>query len=309
MPAHNEEEFVEEAITSVLDQSYDLVELVVVDDGSTDATAATVTDHEPHLRLINTSHQGASHARNVGASAATGEFLVFCDADDVLGPNVLEGLVEAQMSVDNARIVTVCDWAYLISNESGEWVKKPPGDASFELQTEDALRAWISGRFYPPCAVMWSRQLFDEIGGWDESLSANQDGDLVMRGLASGGRIVKSDTGRSFYRQHSDGERVSDRRDEEALRSHCKVLRRVEMMLQEDGRLGAYRVDLGRAYHGLAKNFYRVDNDLAIRCERRGRQLAGSQSVVGSQFHRILYRMFGLSGKERLRRLFGGFVR
>lgn len=309
MPTYNEEEFVEDAIVSVLRQSYDPVELIVVDDGSTDATIERATSYERQLRLLTTPQEGASHARNMGASAANGEFLLFCDADDCLGLSAIEGLAEEQMSVDSQRAISVCDWAYLMLDESCEWVKKSPSGSSFEPEKEDALGAWISGRFYPSCAVMWSRRLFDEIGGWDESLTANQDGDLVIRGLLSGGRIAKSDAGRSYYRQHDDGQRISDRRNKEAFRSRWKVLRRVETRLQDDGRLDTYRVELGQAYHSLAKNLYRVDRDIAIKCERRAREVAGPRSVVGSQLHRFLYETVGLVGKERLRTLFGGWVR
>lgn len=299
IPAYNDEDFIEEAVGSVLRQTYNPIDVIVVDDGSTDATAEKARRYEGDLRLISTAHRGASHARNVGASAATGEYLVFLDADDVLGSGAIEGLVEAQEAADVAQIVSVCDWAYLTETPSGEWVEEP-GSSAFDPHEDDGLAAWLSGRFFPPCALMWPRNVLAEVGGWDESLTSNQDGDLVMRALLAGAEIVKGETGRSYYRRHVAGNRISARRDTEALRSNWKVLRRVERALKEKGRLENYLVPLGQAYHQCAKTFLHADRELAMRCERQGVQLAGEKAITGSRRYRILHRMFGLPLAKRV---------
>lgn len=91
MPAHNSAPFVDEAIRSVLRQTIEEWELIVVDDGSTDDTPRRLASHhDPRIRVIRQENAGASAARNAGAAAATAELVLFMDSDDRLRPDALQ---------------------------------------------------------------------------------------------------------------------------------------------------------------------------------------------------------------------------
>src|SRR5438270_6004732 len=95
IPAYNNAKLVRQAIQSVLDQSYRAIELIVVDDGSTDNTAQVIaTIDAPILTYIHQANRGVAAARNAGACAATGEYLIFLDQDDLLLPTCLEVYAE-----------------------------------------------------------------------------------------------------------------------------------------------------------------------------------------------------------------------
>lgn len=89
VPVFNTESFVGEAIESVLEQTYAAVELIVVDDGSTDRTADVVRSYGATLTYVRRPHQGAAAAKNDGLGAAQGEFIAFLDADDLWHPDKL----------------------------------------------------------------------------------------------------------------------------------------------------------------------------------------------------------------------------
>ena len=89
MPVYNGARFLAEAIESVLEQTYAPVELLVVDDGSTDDSAAIARSFEG-VRVIERTHEGPGAARNAGIAAARGEFVAFLDADDVMPNDKLE---------------------------------------------------------------------------------------------------------------------------------------------------------------------------------------------------------------------------
>ncbi|MEE8593298.1 MAG: glycosyltransferase family A protein [Candidatus Bipolaricaulota bacterium] len=89
IPAFNAESFVGEAIESVLKQSYRAVELIVVDDGSTERTADVIRSYGATLTYVRRTHQGAAAAKNDGIGAAQGEFIAFLDADDLWHPDKL----------------------------------------------------------------------------------------------------------------------------------------------------------------------------------------------------------------------------
>ena len=89
MPAHNRETFIRDSMDSVLAQTFTDFELIVVDDGSTDTTAAIVESYtDRRIRLIRQPNQGVSVARNTGLEAARGEFITFLDSDDLYKTDV-----------------------------------------------------------------------------------------------------------------------------------------------------------------------------------------------------------------------------
>jgi teichuronic acid biosynthesis glycosyltransferase TuaG len=125
MPCYNGAEFIRNSVYGILRQSFTDLELIVVDDASRDKSAAIVRELEaedPRVRLIcHTSNHGASRSRNDGIRAATGEFLGFCDADDIWKPDKLKRQIA--LLVDNPS----CDVTYSdseIIDESGH----PTGD-------------------------------------------------------------------------------------------------------------------------------------------------------------------------------------
>lgn len=107
MPAYNAAQYIEEAITSLLAQSYVSWELIVVNDGSTDATAEVAGRFaDPRIRLFNKTNGGESSARNVALDHARGEFIAFLDADDAYEPNHLD------LAVAFLRAHPECDAVY-----------------------------------------------------------------------------------------------------------------------------------------------------------------------------------------------------
>lgn len=99
MPAHNRETFIRDSIDSVLAQTFTDFELIVVDDGSTDTTAAIVKSYtDPRIRLIRQPNQGVSVARNTGLEAAQGKFITFLDSDDLYYPEFLKTLYHLMQS-------------------------------------------------------------------------------------------------------------------------------------------------------------------------------------------------------------------
>ncbi len=106
MPAYNAARYIEEAIRSVLSQGWSNLEVVVVNDGSKDGTAAVVRAiADPRVRVIDQPNGGVSSARNAGIEEARGEFIAFLDADDALEPGAIEQKMEALLRGD-------AEWAY-----------------------------------------------------------------------------------------------------------------------------------------------------------------------------------------------------
>ncbi|HYW06286.1 MAG TPA: glycosyltransferase family 2 protein, partial [Longimicrobium sp.] len=127
MPCYNAEPFVAEAIRSVLTQTYPRMEILVVDDASTDGSwevvlglVAEFPDRVRALRMER--NRGGCNARNRGAETVAGDYLIFLDADDGLAPDTVAALVDLLRA--NPESVGACPWCHL-ERVDGEWVQTP----------------------------------------------------------------------------------------------------------------------------------------------------------------------------------------
>ncbi len=304
MPCHNAAEFVAEAMESALAQTYQPLELVVVDDASTDASWAVIEEvaarHPGRVTALRLErNRGGCHARNLGAATARGEFLIFLDADDALSPPTIAAMVAAVR--DQPDGIAVTPWVHLEQVE-GEWRETP---ASLELLEPgaDIFRAWLEGTAWAPTsAVLWRRDVYERTGGWDESLAREQDDDLMMRAYSLGARIVRSEGGCACYRlQGGLGISVTRGVAIEKLQSSVRVVEMLWREVQRHGRADELRSAVGNVYHQLAlRGFQQGHVELARECLRRGNEMAGPRILSPKRVGRALERLLGLERKERV---------
>ncbi|HEV2293545.1 MAG TPA: glycosyltransferase family A protein [Tepidisphaeraceae bacterium] len=276
IPCHNAERYLAQTIGSVLEQNCPAHEIIVVDDGSEDGSldialrfAAALPER---MRVIAQRSGSASRTRNIGAFAATGDALMFLDADDVLGQDALDALTNALSRKPDA--VAVCPW-YRLEQVGEQWVRKPPSCAP-RRSGQDPLSAWLTGWYHPPCSVLWSKAAFERAGRWDEQWSVNDDGDLMMRALASGTPLIESPSGAAYYRRLPEGETsLSGRRTTPAgLQSRLRPVVKLATWLEERGTVHHYRPALRRAFELIAADARGRQPQLCEQAEARARGYA-----------------------------------
>lgn len=297
IPCFNAEPFIGATIESVLAQTWRNLEIIVIDDGSTDGSWSAIQRFRESVFAIRQKRGGACRARNRGAEIASGQLLMFLDADDLLGPSALTHLVDAVS--DNAGIGS-CQWMRL-EYVYGDWIDRN-SNVSLYPPSDDYLADWLTGWFIPPCALLWTREAFHSTGGWDEELHANQDGDLVIRALLNGIAIKTVPKGTAYYRSHgtnrvSISTNIASKRN---LESRIRVLEKVTNKLLENDKLANYQIAIGQAYHKLARNNYAHLPELAEKCQSRSDYFAGEEAIIGTFIHRLLCNLIGLKTKERL---------
>lgn len=297
-PCYNALPYVAETIESVCAQTYEQIEHLIIDDASTDGSWDAIRlDRRVRSERLERNGGGA-RARNRGAALARGEYLMFLDADDVIRPDTVAALVEAAGT--EGCTIAVGPWCRLAPVED-RW-DVIPAEISFPPPA-DALRGWLEGVWVPTCSVLWRREAFDLTGGWDEALSLNDDGDLMMRALVDGARVVATSSGEGLYRSlPPTRERVSAGSfSEEKLRMQTLILERIADRLDRRGRLARYRVPLAIAYHRLGLTALQAGHaTLAREFIGRGRAFGGRQAVSVTQLGRALDVLIGLEWKERV---------
>ncbi len=174
IPTYNRGWIIKDAINSVLAQSYKDVELIVVDDGSTDHTPEILNLYQKDIRVIRQHNQGVSAARNRGIEAASGRFIAFLDSDDLWLPHKLSRQVEFFSSTPDALI---CQTEEIWFRNNVRVNPKKRHKKLSGMIFEPSLALCLVS----PSAVMIKRNLFDEVGIFDETLPACEDYDLWLR--------------------------------------------------------------------------------------------------------------------------------
>jgi len=178
IPVYNRPRLIRRAVHSVLSQTYRNLDVIVVDDCSTDQTP-TVLDRMSNERLRvlrRNENRGANAARNAGIEAARGRHLAFLDSDDLWHPEKLSCQVETLISTPDSTGVVYCGrWTH--NNE----IKKRQPPAVIEKREGDLTAQILRYNFLGFVDCLIDRRLMDEIGGLDEELPALQDWDFHIR--------------------------------------------------------------------------------------------------------------------------------
>jgi glycosyltransferase involved in cell wall biosynthesis len=183
-PVRNGMPYLREAIDCVSAQKHAALEMIVVDDGSTDGSGAFARS-SGFCRVIETPGIGPAGARNAGIRASKSDLLIFLDADDLLGPAALDSMVEALVGAPEAGFAQGCIQSF---------TSRP--DGTMNLFTKPY-------RYVNLGAGLWRRSVFETVGLFDESLRLGEDQDLFMRCWERDIRRVLVDCVMLYYRRHS----------------------------------------------------------------------------------------------------------
>lgn len=250
MPAYNVAWCVGRAIDSVLAQDYRNRELIVVNDGSTDGTHATLSGYGNAIAVIDQENRGMSAARNAAIRASRGTYVAFLDADDWWLPQKLSRQIAL---MQNRSDIGFCSTAARVEDVQGQllnlWRCHPAGTQI--LTTLFAENAAISGGC---SAVVVRRELFDRVGLFDESLRGFEDPDLWIRLAAVTGYACIDETLAIILRREKSVSRNLDNMRVAALRSMRKNRALLPMRL----RGSFWRQCLAGVYTDYAKPAYRA---------------------------------------------------
>ncbi len=198
IPMRNAERFVEETLRSILPQAGVDLELIVIDDGSTDRSAAVVAGlNDPRVRLIPGPRQGIAAALNAGLSHATGDYFCRCDADDFYEADRFRAQLDFLES--HREFGAVCG-QYTLVSASGKHVDRKPENAE-ACEITDELRAG-RGRTHL-CTFMVRMSLLRQLNGFRQYFIGTEDNDFQLR-LGDASRVWYEPVPRYVYRLHGE---------------------------------------------------------------------------------------------------------
>lgn len=301
MPAYNAEKYIASAIESILNQTYQAFELIIVDDGSTDSTVGIIRsymENDSRIRLIQNEHGGANKARNTAIDAAQYEWIACLDADDVAYPERFEKQI-AYLDA-NPDVVVLGSYMHQINVEG-----KIIGTIQIGPTSVDAFNAMDRARqvaiITNPTAI-FSREIAIKVGCYDERLTAAQEIELWDR-MSEFGALVVIPEPLIQYRLHGNSTSVNKFFDQRMYQEYITARHRARLAghtLELEEYVRDYREKpllqrLMRYFHNRGRLFYRNTGVYLSQKDYGLALLSLTASMIFSpkfSFSRILNRFF-----------------
>lgn len=204
IPLYNAENYIIDCISSLLQQTYKEIEIVIVDDGSSDNSLSIARQYESEIvHVYSQKNKGACAARNYGFEMSKGEYVQFMDADDTIEKNKIELQIERLRSFDfDTKMLAFCRWQFIEDNNRTLdcHVCKDyfnPIDFLIDLILN---QTWMY-----PHAYLVPREIVESVGGWDVTILKNQDAEFFSRVIESAKGLLFVDNTAANYRAYTPG--------------------------------------------------------------------------------------------------------
>lgn len=297
IPCFNAEAWVAEAIESCLAQTHPHVEIIVVDDCSTDRSVEILKTYGDRIAWeCLPRRSGGNVARNRGFASSKGDYVLFLDADDYILPEKLERQVAFLEETGHDAVYG--DWQARFHELDGttrlsEVVKSGP--------QADLLEALLADWWTAVVSLLYRRSAVERVGGWDETLPVAQDRDFFLSVVLSGATVGYLPGCVGVYRRYGNAT-VSTSSKSRWIESHARVVRKAGDALARQNRLTpAYRRAMAKSYFKLARAGLRLGYALYDRMLREALAIDPTfQPADERAVYQFLTRILGFRRTERL---------
>jgi glycosyltransferase involved in cell wall biosynthesis len=294
IPSHNSEPWIAQCITSALAQDYPNKEVIVVDDGSTDASFKIIQAFGDRVRSYPGPHMGGNAARNRLTSLARGEWLQYLDADDYLLPEKLTRQVDLLAFSESADVI----YAPVICQSP----LSPGTEHVTRIQSDDEILNFIRWEPFQTTGMLFRRQAVLDAGGWNENQPCCQEHELLLRLLQTGSHFMAAKERGSIYRVSKGS--VSRKDPLRVIRARMEITdRAVEYLRSIGGLTRERRKAVFVARMESARSSVANDPEFAEELCKKAFAVAGLWGI-SSPALRLRYRIaFWLLGFQRTERL------
>jgi glycosyltransferase involved in cell wall biosynthesis len=301
MPAYNAGKYIQEAVQSIIDQTYTNWELIIVNDGSTDNTAGVAelfTDKR--IKIFHQQNKGQCAAANKAFELSGGELIKFFDADDILSPDMLSSQV--MRIAGHPQDLVSARWGRFYNDDI----------STFKLNSEPVWRDmpainWLISALatgYPmmQCALwLIPRPILYRSGLWDEDLSLINDFDFFCRVLSASSNVLFEPAATLYYRSGITGSLSSQTKPGHAQSAFKSISKGATAVLAVDQSPAAKQA-IANAFQTLAYTLYPLHKKIVLDIEKQIENLGGS--TVSWHYSKISYwlsKLFGWKTASSLR--------
>ncbi|MDO8574417.1 MAG: glycosyltransferase [bacterium] len=236
IPAYNVEGFIKNAVESALGQTYSNIEIIVVDDGSTDKTEDILSPYikEKKIKYIRQSNLGLAGARNTGIKEAQGKYIALLDADDEFLPEKIKKQVKA-LEVNPDYGICYCDIIHFFEGNPRKFYHH-----RYTYQSGNLFEPLLEKQFINPLSVVIRKDVLAKWGVFDPELRHTEDWELWLRLSHAGIKFYYLDEPLALYQVRTSGNLSIIQNEPKMKENGLKVFTRLEKSLSEEEK-GRYR--------------------------------------------------------------------
>ena len=303
MPAYNSEKYIDEAINSILRQTYPNIELVIVNDGSVDSTAAVLKKYEgiPTIKIIHSENRGQCAASNLAVQHSTGAFIKFFDADDILNETHIESqvsrLLECPDCIAAGQVKRFYndDMPTALHEPLATWRDLDPMDW---LIIDDGKGLGMMGAWL----FLIPRHILDRSGLWNEDLSLINDFEFSPRFILQSKKVLFVEDAKIFYRSGMPGS-LSNNLSRQKLLSAFTALEATEGLLLKHENSDRVKAALSQMWHLWVPSFYLDEMDLYRKAKKHLKDLGNYPDKYFERVGGTFMKIFGWKIHKRVKRI------
>ncbi|MCT4589624.1 MAG: glycosyltransferase [Carboxylicivirga sp.] len=282
IPLFNAAPYISDCLESVINQTYVNIEIIVVDDGSTDCSLEVVKSiGDERIHIIKTENKGAPAARNIGFQNSNGSLIQFLDADDLISTHKIGRQVNEIKAIPNSAAICsthhfyhdvnkeICNDDYLFSTDKPEELFKVLWGANGFVGMI-AAHAWLV-----------HRSLIQQYGLWDESLKKDADGEFYARICMNASEIILTEGVKCYYRRFKNGNNQSAKMGKEQFTSNLRSTELKQEYQFKKVNSDESKLAIATQYKLYAMAYYPKHRNLCKEAMKRCEVLGGSNYVYG----------------------------
>lgn len=303
IPAYNAAPYLAQTIESVLMQTWADVEVIIIDDGSADDTLAVAQRYvSANVQVVSQPNAGASAARNRAFSVATGEYIQYLDADDMLHPDKIRAQLVCLQQRPGAQLSSSA-WAMFYDVPIEQELLPTILWQDYDNTTQWLVDAWENGVWMQPSAWLTHRALILAAGPWNEQLSLHDDGEFFSRVLLCSDQVVFCAEAKSFYRK-GIADSLSSIRSKKATLSHLAVCQSYEQNLLGRHDNARMRQVCANNYQRMVYEYYPLHSSVCQSAATRIQELGGSNvKPQSTPFFQLINKLLGWRLSKRLQNI------
>jgi len=311
IPAYNAELWIADTLKSAVGQTWPNKEIILVDDGSKDATVAIAHQFESlGVKVVQQENRGPAAARNHAYHLSQGEYIQFIDADDLLSPDKIAEQVKV-LSASPPSKLGICPWTYF---QDGTDPDRGLAENGWPAVDTDAPVQWLIELFgpdgpsgmVPHGAWLTPRAVAENAGSWDETPSPDDDGEYFTRAVLASTGIRRAAAGRFYYRKRPTGGSWSSTRNARLQEGALYSLeRKAEHLLARTCDPRAKRA-LANGFMYRAVEAYPYFPELSRRALQQAEMLGGTNFIpaFGTWKGDLINRWFGWRAARRVQAIY-----
>jgi glycosyltransferase involved in cell wall biosynthesis len=304
IPLFNSEKYIQQTIESVLQQTYAKIEIIIVDDHSSDSSFLLAKKYEcESVKIYQNPKKGACAARNYGFQHCSGDLIQFLDADDLLDQFKIENQIKSWNG--DEKVILNGRWGrFYTSDPLNEEIKWGPNNL---LQKDlESLEWLLCSHMSQTACWLTPRILIEKAGPWNESLLINQDGEFFSRVVAKSKMVKFCNDARVYYRSSINSSITANQLKEDKVKSKFNSLELIEKTIFELEFSSRTKLICANNYQKLLYFIYPRYHEIIAELQNKIAQLGGSSlKFKDTPLTQKLSKITGWKLAKRIKNTFG----